>query len=331
MTAAPLTLAETQRLRRTPGATVLLFLTDRCPVGCGHCSVSSRPDSAAISDRALFGELVAGIAGLGGVDAVGITGGEPFTERTGLRHAVTALRRAGKRIAVYTSGHWASTGRVPAWVRDVLRDVDTVFLSVDDIHASRVDDARTVRAAGAIADAGCHLILQVVDEPDSRARLDRLRARLPAGAETSVVAPLRHGRGRDVFTPPPRRPMSGFGQCALTASPTVRFDGTVLACCGESVIMGAGPAALRRQVRHRDELAPALRELRSTPVLQAVGRDGPRSLTMLPLSSVPAGEGFSSICHACWAAHEAVERSPDSARLLAALAATGHAPRGTAP
>ena len=79
-----LTHAEVERCRRKPGESVLLFITDRCPVGCAHCSVDSRSDSPTISNFDLFAQLLDGICEQTDLQVVGISGGEPFAERRGL-------------------------------------------------------------------------------------------------------------------------------------------------------------------------------------------------------------------------------------------------------
>ncbi|MFI6603926.1 hypothetical protein ACIBHX_47490 [Nonomuraea sp. NPDC050536] len=310
------TLSNMSRLRRTPGATALLFLTDRCPVGCGHCSVASRPDSPTITDRPLFREIVSGLAEVEELEVLAITGGEPFAERWGLTHATEAMHKAGIPTVVFTSGHWAGTRRIASWIPGTLRKVATVVLSTDSFHTRKVAEDRLRRAAELILDAGCHLILQIVNE-----RTTTNLSWLPDSVEVNLVAPLPHGRGRQVFSVPAPRPMAAYGPCGLTNSPTIRYDGTVIACCSEPVIMrAAGHDDLRRSVRHRSEIGVALRSLREAPVLRVIGGQGPRALAMLPHLSMAAKAEYLSICHACHAAHEAVGRSSDAARMVVALA-----------
>ncbi|HET8659774.1 MAG TPA: hypothetical protein VFM55_12335 [Micromonosporaceae bacterium] len=298
-----LTLADIARLRATPGATVVLFLTDRCPVGCGHCSVSATATSPTIRDWRLFTEVVRGVCGLTAVQAVAVTGGEPFAARRGLCYAVDELRAAGKAVVVFTSGYWAG-GRVPEWTGRVLAATATVFLSTDSFHASALARRpppgdppalpQHIRdAATAVTRAGCHLIVQVLDEPGLAAAV---RAHLP-DAEVSVVGALATGRGAEAFAPGPRRPAPQLGRCTLLNSPTIRYDGTVTACCNESVITGSGPAALRRQVTRADEVAGALASLRAEPVTAVMARFGPYALPTL------AGGSYRSICEACWQGH----------------------------
>lgn len=290
--------------------------------------MNSLPHSRTITDWTLFSEVIAGICALEGVRAVAITGGEPFAEPRGLSLAVRRLHAAGKAVVLFTSGHWARqphrgrpTGTsdrdpaplradraVPAWIASVLALTSAVYLSTDSFHTAALG-ATVAPAVRAIEAAGCHLILQVLDEPGAV----RAARALSRDAELAVVRPLSTGRGAALSPPPVPRPADTFGRCALLASPTVRYDGTVTACCNEAVITGAGPAALRRRATRWDEVGQALADLRADPVLRLMGAYGPVALRAV------ADGVFRTICEPCWAAHEAVAAHPRNAALLAVL------------
>ncbi|HWH01734.1 MAG TPA: radical SAM protein, partial [Pilimelia sp.] len=299
-------------LRRTPGATLALFLTDRCPVGCGHCSVAATATGPTVTDWATFAEVVAGVCALPALRVVAVTGGEPFAEPRALRFAVRRLHAAGKAVVLFTSGHWG--GRpVSAGTREVLACTATVVLSTDSFHAaalgSRATAAATAAAEAALA-AGCHVVVQVLDEPGAR---DAARTLCPT-AEITVVPPLPTGRGVRAFPRSPARPVGALGRCTLLNSPTVRYDGTVTGCCNEAVITGAGPPGLRRAVRDRADVARALDELRADPVLRVMGGPGPAALALL------APGPFRSVCEPCWAVHERVAQDPRAAALAQLVA-----------
>src|SRR5687768_751764 len=93
-----LTLADLERARNHPGKSCLVFLTDRCPVGCAHCSVDSRPDSRRIEDHGLFEEVVAGVLSIPTLDVIGVSGGEPFIERRALSYLVRECSFRGLRV-----------------------------------------------------------------------------------------------------------------------------------------------------------------------------------------------------------------------------------------
>jgi len=300
----PLRWREIEDIRHERGRSTLLFITDRCPVGCAHCSVDSRRDSPTITDFELFGEIVEWLVAQDH-DVVGISGGEPFVERRGLSLAAQRITEEGKRLVVYTSGVWAKRPDPPAWIADVLGRCATVYLSTDAFHAEGVGDGHYVHAARAIQRAGAWIVVQVVDVDDmvERAR-ELLRAAFGDAyedyAEVVPTPPLTAGRGAGVFMRSKHQPGRDYGACSLVASPIIRYDGVVTACCNESVIMGFGPVALRRRASSREGLDAAMRAFRDDPMLRAIGGVGPGALTSHPRFADLADKPFTSICDVCW-------------------------------
>lgn len=330
-----LRLAEVLRGRYSFGHALLLFLTDRCPVGCAHCSVDSRRNSPTITDFELFGELVETIAADDQLTMIGISGGEPFVERRGLTIATDAFAAADKDVVLYTSGVWAQSKRVPAWVPGVVDKASTVFLSTDAYHADAIDDERYVRAARTIAERGVPIVVQVLDIPEMVEQAERLLEHafgddVASHAEISLIEPLPYGRGESLFARPPLMHANSIGSCALLAAPVVRYDGVVTACCNEQVIMGRGPDRLRRRCRTGAELADALARLRGDPLLRIIGRVRAGAVVMHPRFADLGERSFHGICDLCW---HLQEREPAplgdrSDRLLDAM--TVLAPKETA-
>src|SRR6266446_9370893 len=260
--------AQVEEFRRGFLRSVLLFLTDRCPVGCSHCSVDSRPNSPSIDNFSEFDELVDAIAALTEVELVGISGGEPFVERRGLKTSVAKLRRANKLIVLYTSGIWATRG-VPPWVEEILAETSAVFLSTDAFHSAKIGKEAFVRAARTVSAQGPGLIVQVVDQA---AMVDDATNLLAAAfgqyweeyAELHRVPPLPYGRGEGVFSRSSSTRGSQFGPCTALAAPVIRYDGVVTACCNEQIITGHGPDRLRRRVGS-DSLDAAMASITADP------------------------------------------------------------------
>jgi organic radical activating enzyme len=295
---------EIEDIRHERGRSTLLFITDRCPVGCAHCSVDSRRDSPTITNFELFGEIVEWLVAQAH-DVIGISGGEPFVERRGLSLAARRVTEEGKRLVIYTSGVWARRPEPPAWIADVLDRCTTVFLSTDAFHQEGVGDGHYVNAARAIQRAGAWIVVQVLDVDDmvQRAR-DLLRAAFGEGyedyAELRPLTPLTAGRGADVFMRSKHQPGSSFAPCTMVASPMIRYDGVVTACCNESVIMGWGPKALRRRATDRATLTTQMDAFHADPLLRAIGGVGPGALTAHPRFADLADKEFTSICDLCW-------------------------------
>jgi len=313
-------------LRRERGRSLLLFISDRCPVGCAHCSVDSRPDGPTITDLPLFKRIVEWIASDPRVELVEISGGEPFVEREGLCLATRQLAAAGKRVVVFTSGIWAARERIAGWVRDVLGRCDSVYLSTDAFHAETIDDECLIHAAREIAAADARLVLQVLDHGPARKRAAKLLNEAFGGrwdqlAEINVIPPQRHGRGADLFAPLARIEGHAFGPCTQVGSPVVRYDGVVSACANESVIMGRGPARLRKAATTTNGLSAALRRFQSDPLLRVIGDSGLGVLTEHPRAKELGTERFSTNCELCW---KLLERLPEGGdRLIEAIDAVG--------
>jgi organic radical activating enzyme len=318
------------RDRFTAGMSVLLFITDRCPVGCAHCSVDSRRDSATITDYVLFEQLIKAICVDKSLRLVGISGGEPFVERRGLTLAMRQLSAAGKNIALYTSGVWARVGDQPAWIREILPMASCVLLSTDGFHAQTVDVARFVAAAQAIHAAGVPVIVQVLNRPEEVGEAKQLlTAAFGAGwaefADLSYIEPLSYGRGETVFARPPEQPAASVGACSLLAAPVVRYDGKVTACCNEPLIMGRGPERLRRTVTSGAGLAAALDAARGDALLGAIATVGAGAVTAHPAYAHLGATQVRGICDLCWRLQDATsaplgDRSDQVLMLLPLLA-----------
>ncbi|BCB76300.1 hypothetical protein GCM10022251_24960 [Phytohabitans flavus] len=320
-----LTFAEIDDLRTQYGKSVLLFITDRCPVGCAHCSVDSRPDSPMVTDYELFDEVLAGILDTPGIELVGISGGEPFVERRALPLAVSRLREGGKDVTVFTSGYWASGERCQPWIAAVLRQVGTVFLSTDSFHLGSVNRERFRRAAGFVADAGCRIVVQLLDQPETQDFVRETLTELYGAdwerhADVNLIPALRVGRGRDVFQIQPRRPLDRWKPCRATKAPTIRYDGVLIGCCNEALILGAGPEELRRRARNRAEVSAALRSFETAPLLRAVAAVPMSMLAELPGLAELGDRPYDNICAPCWRAHDIVARDPRTSAAVAALA-----------
>ncbi|MEV7008509.1 radical SAM protein [Streptosporangium sp. NPDC051022] len=295
--------AELEALRRERGRSALLLVTDRCPVGCAHCSVDSRADGPRITDHALLEEMVEGLCADERLRVVGVSGGEPFVERRGLGYAARRVHESGKALVPYTSGYWGSAGEPPGWIRAVLRLSACVVLGTDAHHAlPRETVAAAVRA---VAAEGTWLVAQVLDDPAQVETAEGVLAEALGEhwrdlAEIHRVRPLPYGRASGLFPRGPRVPGARLGRCGIVNSPTVRYDGRISACCNENVIMGAGPPDLHRLARDRDGVRLALDGLAADPFLTVLGSLGAGALTALPGQRDLAEREFSGICGLCW-------------------------------
>jgi organic radical activating enzyme len=302
-----MTHSQVEAVRHTRGRSALLFITDRCPVGCAHCSVDSRADSPKITNWTLFREIADWLCADPGIDVVGISGGEPFVERRGLTLVSGMLAEAGKEQVVYTSGTWAAGPTPPTWIQDILKRCSCVYLSTDAFHAHAVNNDRFARAARAIAAAGTWIVVQVLEldlmlEEAEQLLRSCFGPSFEDFAELRPIRPLTHGRGSTVFTNARITwPGHEFGPCPLVTAPVIRYDGRVTACCN-----GA-------------EVEKAVARFRSDPLLRIIGNAGLGVLTQHPQFADLAQEQFADQCQLCWKILDRIPPDAEPDPLLKAM------------
>ena len=320
-----LTFADIEFIREQPGKSLLLFITDRCPVECAHCSVDSRHDSPTISDFGLFKHIVQGICAQPTLELIGISGGEPFVERRGLMLAMELLDQAQKNIVLYTRGIWA-TSTPPLWIREVIRKASCIILSTDAFHAAKIDDDRYIHAARTIAGEGTWIVVQVLNVPAMVQKAEWLLLQAFGSAyhnhaELHLIPPLTSGRGNTVFFAPRKRPGNSFGRCPILTSPVLRYDGILSPCCNEGVITGKGPERLRVQCFSSEDVTTELAQFATDPLLKIMSTIGVGMLTHHQRFAHLAQQQFGDICQLCWAMQEQVStEKQDSDRFLSLLA-----------
>ena len=315
-----------QHIRRQRGHTVLLFITDRCPVECDHCSVSSRRDSPSITDYDRFDNLLEGVFSLPKLELLGVSGGEPFVEKRGLQMVAVKTREHHLPLVVYTSGVWAVDEKTPQWIKSVLRACTAVYLSTDLFHEKKLKPGTFVRAARAIAAADCWIIVQTLDLITAQELLFKAFGPMwDEFAELQPIKALANGRGSELFHWSNRLPGHSFGPCDLALAPVVRYDGKVTACCNEEVITGRGPKHLKRECSDATELRQAIAAFQEDPLLKVIRGPGLGTLTFHPRFNELANRHFSNNCELCWTALENVPDRLPPDPLLNAIASMEYA------
>ena len=298
-------------VRHQRGKSIMLFLTDRCPVECKHCSVSATKNGPTIQDYELFESLLDHALELPSLEVVGVSGGEPFVEKKGLQMVAAKVKAAQKKLVIYTSGVWAVNKKPPPWIQDVLSQCVTVYLSTDQFHAQVVTSTMFVNAARAIAATDAWIVVQTLEPEFAQDLLSKaFGTQADQFSEIQRITPLANGRGAALFQWPYRVPGHVFGACELALSPTIRYDGTVTGCCNEEVIMGMGPGHLRKRISDGKELPVAVEEFFEDSLMKVIRGVGLGALTFHPQFKDLANERFSTNCDLCWKALSRISDKP---------------------
>lgn len=312
------------QLRQSPCATVGFMITDRCPVGCSHCSVSSTSTSLGPKSIQEQCERIATMTADHRVRALVITGGEPFAHP---KELLAVLQRANLNVlrAVHTSAYWGQKSNSRIYSQ-ILSNVDTLLIGIDTFHGERIPRDAVVSALRAAQAAGCWIVLQALDLSDGSTSphidlaetiaLEAFGEEWPRNAEIMPIPPIAAGRASmDVRFSKPKR----AGACGLANGPILRHDGIMSACCNERVVLGAGPSALRTKVG--ENLPRALARLEETPLVRMVRSLPPMHILELAesMTSLPSPVTYDT-CSACWALGDLLESlSEDQVGRLASL------------
>jgi pyruvate-formate lyase-activating enzyme len=293
-------LVELLRLRSQPFAGLFLGLTRRCPLHCAHCSTASTIASEE-SPAAWYEHFASTFTAGDRPDIALLSGGEPLLRPQLVTRLTEQCHTVGTRVALLTGSFWGPRAPSPA-VQRAMDAVDLLSVSMDVFHEQEVPRASVFATIERRLDRGTDVsvqtvgagpddpwVAQLVDEID--ARFDRTvpilvgplgpsgRERATPGAavtsttgdrgETAVAvrAPTRSApRGEDV----PLATDVAPEPCGFASWPVAGFDGTITACCQQSVVDDA-PGHLRLghlttdawpEIRARGEAAAILRAIR---------------------------------------------------------------------
>jgi organic radical activating enzyme len=220
------------------------YIGDSCNIRCAHCATDSSPDiSLASTPETVIDALCASILMTPGIDAVHVSGGEPFVHKKSLYYLSTSLLKVGKKLWVNTNGFWAtSLDSAIKMLEDEMPGVNRLYLSTDTYHQAFVPLERIGFAALAATKLNIEVVISIATTSQrEEIELSNLRQVMGRNLEEKVFIttfPLESaGRGvnleeahwREHTSIPPK------GLCSQIRQPVVMPDGKVSACCNTIV------------------------------------------------------------------------------------------------
>ncbi|NUR90988.1 MAG: radical SAM protein [Nonomuraea sp.] len=297
-------LVELLRARPVPGSAIYLGLTRRCPLTCRHCSTNSLMNSEE-HDADLF---------LGFADTftpedhprfVLMSGGEALLRPRLVRDIAHRVRQAGTQSYLVSGMFFARKGKIPPLVAEAIDSVDHFAASLDVFHEEEVPRAAVLDVLGRLADAGKDVSLQLVglreDDPYLVEATEDVRRTL--GDRVPMLVGLVGPTGRAASWMPDRRTLTHLplaatvDPCGVAAWPIVTFDGTVIACCNQSVVDQGRNAPEHLKLGHTStDSWPTIRaRTRGSATLRAVRTLGSRMVAQEAGLTPPADQ-----CAACY-------------------------------
>lgn len=288
--------------------------TERCEVGCAHCSISARKTG---EDQPLEVALQAidEVAALG-VSRIHLSGGEPLL----FAHLPKLVRRAAAHglISGITSSTFTKASVDNRAILDDLKaaGIDYVMLSFDDPHGQRVPIEQFCEFVKRAQECGIEVCVFITQQDDSQiteasVKEDCRRLGIDVGRIDWTVTDFQFsGRGERFLdeqeTQPEEQP--GFPRCPIVLSAaTLNPDGRVFLCnCSrfeaEYFTIGKYP---------EQSMAQILASMEQSPLYRYLAKHGPQQALQNLGQSVP-----SDMCQACERYLTLLEDSRQRARVL---------------
>tara|TARA_R110001592_G_scaffold302682_1_gene574601 strand:+ start:1282 stop:2316 length:1035 start_codon:yes stop_codon:yes gene_type:complete len=263
--------------------TLVLQITLRCPLECGHCNVNSSPRAKIALSRQSIDRAIRGFADTPDSKMVFITGGEPFAECDLLDCAITISRDLGLATYVITSAHWARSSSGARKVLNKLPKIDLMSISIDEWHLKYVPLEQALRGAKIAAEAGTDvniaLTLRNPDDPFRQIVYEAIeQLEFSPSVYECMVAPV----GRSVLNGNhniSKEPAVGY--CPKIGAPTITSDGSIIACCNATETNLISQTELANEhgllLGHVDDttLSEVKHKLENDPILLALRLLGP--------------------------------------------------------
>jgi pyruvate-formate lyase-activating enzyme len=279
-----------------------MTLTRRCPLTCAHCSTNSMLSSEE-HDASIFLRFAGTFSPESHPQVLWLTGGEPLL-RPGLVEAVAAqAHAAGTLVAMITGGFFARTGRIARPLRRAIDAVDHVIVSLDVFHEVQVRRTEVFRLVRELVDDGRDVSFQIVGTGSDDPYLDDVTSHLREyfdGRVPALVAPLGSAGRAAEWLPAPKASAPHFDAapaplpCTMAAWPVVAFDGTVVACCNQTVVDGPPPEHLRLGHASVDDWATIRERCVRSTALRAIRVLGPQAI-----EAQYGGGGCDGYCSTC--------------------------------
>lgn len=317
-------LAELVARRPFPAGGLLIGLTRRCPLSCGHCSTGSGPLTRQEPDPGQLERFVSSFTGENRPDVVMLTGGEPLLLPALAERLSTLARRSGSRTALLSGMFFARGGRpgrgaaprggtagggprrrggaaIPPAILRAIRSVDHFSASLDVHHEREVSRAEVFRALHLVREEGVAVSLHLTGTGGSDpylAGLTRAVWEEFGGEVPCLVNEVRpFGRAaswaRAARTGPDPAEAS---PCSMAAWPVVAFDGRVLACCNQDTV-DRRPVPAHLDLGHiaEDDWGTVRRRALESPMLRMLRTVGPAHLA----ARYGSGPRPGSYCDGC--------------------------------
>lgn len=263
-----------------------LMLTYKCTVACPHCIVEAGPH------RTEEMPLVHAMDWLdharryrqGVIEAVALTGGEPFYNLDHLAQVSAFSRSIGFIVTVVTNAFWATSRDAALRILEQLPAIQAIAVSADVYHQVAIPFERVKNAVCAARELGRIYTIAVCTDSEEDSEHQKIIKQLDAMGEADhvrVAVTLPVGRAQQArglhysISPDP-----AVAACPVASAPVIFPNGNVVACIGPLLTLPPGHPLFLGNLFH-EPLAQILDRAEINPVLHAIRVWGPHKLVAL--------------------------------------------------
>ncbi|MGY6528822.1 MAG: radical SAM protein [Cyanobacterium sp.] len=292
---------------------LIVQLTLRCPLRCEHCIVDASPDNHNEMTTAQAVNLVKEVAQEGNVEVLVLTGGEPFINLSRLRTVLAVAQGYNLKVAMVTSAGWATSYSQARKILESLPSVANLSFSVDKYHLDFVKLDRVKSAIEAALSLNIEVGAFLCLENDSDQFLASFKEFLGDAlySQIKIITQYVHLTGRALESPHLAQQIERVSleelpniDCPTVSAPIAMIDGSVMACCGDTISDAHNWSALKLGNLKEEDLTTILTRAEDNLLVHALRLWGPKKLAMIVMGEL----GFNvfndsyethNICHIC--------------------------------
>jgi organic radical activating enzyme len=300
-----------------------LMLTYKCTVACPHCLVEAGPHRKEEMrlDQALAWIEQARSYRDGYIQALALTGGEPFYNLENLAQVSAYGQALGFITSVVTNAFWAATREGALHTLVQVPAIQAITISTDVYHQQAIPFDCVRNAVEAARELGRVYNLAVCTDSEEDPRFQKVMEDLAAMGETDsvrVTITLPVGRAQKQAHEASYRtaPEPTVCACPVASSPVIFPNGNVIGCIGPLLTLPPMHPLFLGNLQ-RETLSEVLERAELNPILHTIRIWGPHKLVSLLKEN-----GFSALLpgeYICNASCDVCYKLLSDERIVAAL------------
>ena len=288
--------------------TVGLMMTYRCTVACSHCIVKAGPHRTEEMDTEDACRWLQQLSEYGSreVEAVALTGGEPFYNTTQLQAISEYAGKLGLVVTAVTNAYWADSKEKAVETLASMRYIDAIAVSADVPHQQFIPLQHVKNAiwAARVLSREYNVSFSTHDlqDPDYLAMKNELLEEVTEEKMKTTII-LEVGRaakaGKNKQLPYPAQ-----GACNMASYPVFFPNGDVIACIGPLITLPRRHPLYLGNAK-KESVADIFDKAKKNTLLHAIRAFGPQELVTLLRENgyeklTPDEFAEDSICDVCY-------------------------------